>query len=90
MALENQHGFLVHHKFLLVKFNQKYLKILRFIDRAVVVRKRSLRFICRHITYHSLNAFLRDFLHKGRDEVDELDVVIIDKYLINIFHFDWI
>jgi hypothetical protein len=32
--------------------------------------------ICGHITYHSLNAFLRDFLHQGRDE---LDVVIIDK-----------
>jgi potassium large conductance calcium-activated channel subfamily M alpha protein 1 len=26
-----------------------------------------------------LNAFLRDFLHRGRDEVDELDVVIIDR-----------
>jgi potassium large conductance calcium-activated channel subfamily M alpha protein 1 len=44
--------------------------------------------ICGHITYHSLNAFLRDFLHKGRDEVDELDVVIIDRYLLTIFHFD--
>ena len=30
---------------ILVKFNQKYLKILRFIDRAVVVRRESLRFI---------------------------------------------
>ncbi|CAF3689883.1 unnamed protein product [Adineta steineri] len=35
--------------------------------------------ICGHITPHSLAAFLRDFLHQGRDEVDELEVVIMDK-----------
>lgn len=36
--------------------------------------------ICGHIETHSLASFLHDFLHKGREEVDELDVLIIDKY----------
>lgn len=35
--------------------------------------------ICGHITHHSLTSFLRDFLHKGREQVDELDVLIIDR-----------
>ena len=37
--------------------------------------------ICGHIETHSLASFLHDFLHKGREEVDELDVLIIDKYV---------
>jgi len=41
--------------------------------------------ICGHITPHSLASVLRDFLHKGRAQVDELDVLIIDKYILNIF-----
>ncbi len=40
--------------------------------------------ICGHITPHSLAAFLRDFLHKGRDQMDELDVVIIDRHVLII------
>ena len=34
-----------------------------------------------HITLHSLASFLKDFLHRGRDQIDELDVLIIDKYV---------
>ncbi|CAF0949052.1 unnamed protein product [Adineta ricciae] len=34
--------------------------------------------ICGHITPYSLAPFLRDFLHQGRDEVDDLDVIIMD------------
>jgi hypothetical protein len=40
--------------------------------------------ICGYITPYSLAPFLHDFLHKGRDEVDGLDVLIIDKYVRNI------
>ena len=35
--------------------------------------------ICGHITPHSMTTFLRDFLHKDRDQAEELDVVIINK-----------
>ena len=35
--------------------------------------------ICGHITPHSMTTFLRDFLHKDRDQVEELDIVIINK-----------
>jgi hypothetical protein len=41
--------------------------------------------ICGHITPHSLASFLRDFLHKGREQLDEIDVVILDKYVLNTF-----
>jgi hypothetical protein len=53
---ENQLGFLVHHKFLLIKFNQKYLKILRFVDCAVTVRRRP--FVCIEILQGSLENYL--------------------------------
>ncbi len=36
--------------------------------------------ICGHITPHSMTTFLRDFLHKDRDQAEELDVVIVNKY----------
>ncbi|CAF4352276.1 unnamed protein product, partial [Rotaria sp. Silwood2] len=35
--------------------------------------------ICGHITPHSMTTFLRDFLHKDRDQIEELDIVIINK-----------
>lgn len=36
--------------------------------------------LCGHITPHSMTTFLRDFLHKDRDQAEELDIVIINKY----------
>ncbi|CAF1291737.1 unnamed protein product [Rotaria sordida] len=36
--------------------------------------------ICGYIAPHSLAPFLRDFLHKGRNQADKLDVVIIDRH----------
>ena len=41
--------------------------------------------VCGHITHHSLSPFLRDFLHKGRNEADHIDVLIIDRFLFNTF-----
>ena len=35
--------------------------------------------ICGHITPHSLALFLHDFLHRGREEVDDMEVVILDR-----------
>ncbi|CAF4629289.1 unnamed protein product [Rotaria sp. Silwood1] len=35
--------------------------------------------ICGHITPHSMTTFLRDFLHKDRDQAEELDIIIINK-----------
>ena len=30
-----------------------------------------------------MTTFLRDFLHKDRDQVEELDIVIINKYVLH-------
>lgn len=42
--------------------------------------------ICGHITPHSMTTFLRDFLHKDRDQAEELDIVIINKYILVRFN----
>ena len=51
--------------------------------------------ICGHITPHSMTTFLRDFLHKDRDQAEELDIVMINRYFILfrncdnfLFHFN--
>ncbi|CAF4978971.1 unnamed protein product, partial [Rotaria magnacalcarata] len=40
--------------------------------------------ICGHITPHSMTTFLRDFLHKDRDQAEELDVIIINRKVPDI------
>ncbi|CAF1593506.1 unnamed protein product, partial [Didymodactylos carnosus] len=40
--------------------------------------------LCGHVTAHSMTTFLKDFLHKDREQVDELDVVIINKKIPEI------
>ena len=37
--------------------------------------------VCGHITPHSMTTFLLDFLHKDRDQAEELDIIILNKYI---------
>jgi hypothetical protein len=57
---ENQHGFLVHSKFSLLKLTHINLNILRFIDRVVGVCRKSLRFT--EILQRSLANYLGCFI----------------------------
>ncbi|CAF4892609.1 unnamed protein product [Rotaria socialis] len=55
-----------------------------YFDRYHRVKGRRHVIICGHITPHSLAAFLRDFLHKGREKMEKLDVLIIDRKVPDI------
>ncbi|UJR26310.1 hypothetical protein I4U23_007648 [Adineta vaga] len=51
----------------------------QYAGRYRIVKGKRHVIICGHITPHSMTTFLRDFLHKDRDQAEELDVVIINK-----------
>ncbi|CAM4840941.1 unnamed protein product [Rotaria magnacalcarata] len=55
-----------------------------YFDRYHRVKGRRHVIICGHTTPHSLAAFLRDFLHKGREKMEKLDVLIIDRKVPDI------
>ncbi|CAF3523617.1 unnamed protein product [Rotaria sordida] len=50
-----------------------------YAGRYRIVKGKRHVIICGHITPHSMTSFLRDFLHKDRDQAEELDIVIINK-----------
>ncbi|CAF0908028.1 unnamed protein product [Adineta steineri] len=51
----------------------------QYSGRYRIVKGKQHVIICGHITPHSMTTFLRDFLHKDRDQAEELDIVIINK-----------
>ncbi|CAF1022054.1 unnamed protein product, partial [Didymodactylos carnosus] len=51
----------------------------QYSGRYRIVKGKRHVILCGNVTAHSMTTFLKDFLHKDREQVDELDVVIINK-----------
>ncbi|CAM2707141.1 unnamed protein product [Rotaria socialis] len=56
----------------------------QYSGRYRIVKGKRHVIICGHITPHSMTTFLRDFLHKDRDQAEELDVIIINRKVPDI------
>ena len=42
--------------------------------------------VCGHITYESVFNFLKDFLHKDREDIG-VEIVFLHKFVQNLFNF---